>query len=164
MNESNDLLLSIGQTLFDHAYTIMLYWLIAIFILFVALLLRFTFGLGFSKDHPNPHIHETFAMPRGVFRGLITLTLLFLVTLVEIINLKLPFLNNGELIGKTVGDTFFFPADRNHDLMTAFQMMLAFYFGSKVMHHITNTDKQKTELMVQALEQEKTFEEDEAKG
>ncbi|RMH64136.1 MAG: hypothetical protein D6677_05500 [Calditrichaeota bacterium] len=164
MNDTNDVLLSIGQTLFDHAYTIMLYWLIAMFVLFVALLLRYTFGLGFDKDNPNPHINETFAMPRGVFRGLITLTLLFLVTLVEVINLSMPFLNNGELIGKLVGEHFFFPADRNHDLMTAFQMMLAFYFGSKVMHHITSTDKQKTELMVQAMESENDFGSGDARG
>jgi hypothetical protein len=27
--------------------------------------------------------------------------------------------------------------------MTAFQMMIAFYFGSKVMHHITSADRSK---------------------
>ena len=30
-------------------------------------------------------------------------------------------------------------------LMDAFQVMLAFYFGSKIMEHMTNSDKKKTQ-------------------
>ena len=30
-------------------------------------------------------------------------------------------------------------------LIDAFQVMLAFYFGSKIMHHVASTDRKKTE-------------------
>ncbi len=31
--------------------------------------------------------------------------------------------------------------------MVAFQMMIAFYFGSKVMHHMASTDRKKTQAI-----------------
>jgi hypothetical protein len=37
-----------------------------------------------------------------------------------------------------------------HEFLVAFQMMVAFYFGSKVMHHITSTERQKTQFLAEA--------------
>ncbi len=166
MNENSDLLYTLSKSLFTHAYDIMLVWMIFMVLLFIALLIRFTFGVGFTRENPNPHINETFAMPRGVFRGFITLTLLFLVTLIEVINLNIPLLDgNGRLIAQYVGDTLYFPADRHHDLMVAFQMMLAFYFGSKVMNHVIASDKEKTKIIADKLPSaEDNFNDPDARG
>ena len=38
------------------------------------------------------------------------------------------------------------------EFMAAFQMMIAFYFGAKVMHHINSVDKTKTKMLAQAAE------------
>jgi hypothetical protein len=40
--------------------------------------------------------------------------------------------------------------DGFHEFIVAFQMMVAFYFGSKVMHHITSTERQKTQFIAEA--------------
>ncbi|MFQ5709554.1 MAG: hypothetical protein ACE5HO_19020 [bacterium] len=104
-------------------------WLIGISILFYKLLRQYTFGKDWTKEKPNPFQHETFSMPRGVLRGTLTLSLLFIVMLMEVVNL-------------TIGGL----EDRMDELLVAFQMMLAFYFGSKVMHHLAATDKKKAEF------------------
>jgi len=140
-------LISLSSTFYHHAYNLTLGWFGFIFILFVALLIRYTFGVGFTAENPNPYRTETFAMPRGVFRGIITLSLLFVVILLEVIDLGLPVMTNvGQLIVHQAGDKVLFPFERHHDLMMAFQMMLAFYFGSKVMHHVTKADERKAEM------------------
>ena len=104
-------------------------WLIVVLTFFGLLLKKYTFG-NWSEDNPNPYMGETFDMPRGIFRGTLTLTLLFVVVILELVNVR--FTGFEEEI---------------HELMIAFQMMLAFYFGSKVMHHMTSTDRQKTQFM-----------------
>ena len=35
------------------------------------------------------------------------------------------------------------------EFLTAFKMMIAFYFGAKVMHHVTSTDRAKVEIKAQ---------------
>lgn len=107
-------------------------WLIVVLVFFVLLLKKYTFG-NWSIEHPNPYSGETFDMPRGIFRGTLTLTLLFVVTILELVNVRI---------------TGF--EEEMHELMVAFQMMLAFYFGSKVMHHMTSTDRQKTQFIAEA--------------
>ncbi len=102
-------------------------WLIIVFCFFVILLRKYTFG-KWTIENPNPYSGETFDMPRGVFRGTLTLTLLFVVMVLELVNVRI------------VGFE-----DEIHELMVAFQMMIAFYFGSKVMHHMASTDRKKTE-------------------
>lgn len=114
-------------------------WIGLVALIFLALLVRYTFGVGFSKDNPNPYAGETFGMPRGVFRGFLTLSLLFVVLLLEVVSL------NGKVM--LVGDNLFVPEDMYRELMVAFQMMLAFYFGSKVMHHVTSADRKKSETI-----------------
>lgn len=101
-------------------------WMGGIIILIILLLRRYTFG-QWSEDNPNPYSGETFSMPRGVFRGLVTLTLLFVVIFLELVSVH--------VIGFEMQIT---------ELLVAFHMMIAFYFGSKVMHHITSADRTKT--------------------
>ncbi|MEN8119567.1 MAG: hypothetical protein ABFS35_04445 [Bacteroidota bacterium] len=104
-------------------------WLLIVLAFFIMLLKKYTFG-DWSEENPNPYFGETFDMPRGIFRGTLTLTLLFVVVILELVNVRI---------------TGF--EEEMHELMIAFQMMLAFYFGSKVMHHMTSTDRRKTEFM-----------------
>ncbi len=106
-------------------------WLIIVLGFFVLLLRKYTFG-KWSDENPNPYAGETFDMPRGVFRGTLTLTLVYIVTVLELVNVR--------IIGFE---------DEIHELMVAFQMMIAFYFGSKVMHHMASTDRRKTEAVAE---------------
>jgi len=106
-------------------------WLLVVLGFFILLLRRYTFG-NWTKDNPNPFAGETFEMPRGVFRGILTLSLLFIVVVLELVTVR--------IIGFE---------DQIHELMVAFQMMIAFYFGSKVLHHMTSTDRIKTEVMAE---------------
>jgi amino acid permease len=106
-------------------------WLLIVLAFFIMLLKKYTFG-NWTAENKNPYDGETFNMPRGVFRGIITLSLLFVVVIFELVTVRI------------VGFE-----DQFHELMVAFQMMVAFYFGSKVMHHMTSTDRQKTETIAQ---------------
>jgi len=85
-----------------------------------------------DPENPNPYVGETFDMPRGVFRGTLTLSLLFIVIILELVNVR--------IIGFE---------EEISGLMVAFQMMIAFYFGSKVLHHMTSTDRKKTEVIAE---------------
>ncbi len=101
-------------------------WLALMLAFFIFLFARYTFG-KWSVENPNPYQNETFGMPRGTFRGVLTMTLVYIVVVLELVNVR--------IIG--------FESEI-HEFMVAFQMMIAFYFGSKVMHHITSADKQKS--------------------
>ncbi len=100
-------------------------WMILVLVFLIALFIRYTFG-NWSVENPNPYEKETFGMPRGTFRGILTLTLLWVVVILELVNVRV----EG------------FEAQM-HELMIAFQMMIGFYFGAKVMHHITSVEKSK---------------------
>lgn len=101
-------------------------WLFLVLAFFIILFIKYTFG-NWSAENPNPYQDETFGMPRGTFRGTLTLTLVYVTVVLELVNVRV------------VG----FEAEM-HEFMVAFQMMIAFYFGSKVMHHVTSADKSKT--------------------
>ncbi len=126
-------------------------WLLVVLAFFILLMKKYTFG-DWSEENPNPYAGETFDMPRGIFRGTLTLTLLFVVVILELVNVRI---------------TGF--EEEMHEFMVAFQMMLAFYFGSKVMHHMTSTDRKKTEFVTKAPMMKQTgyqddFEDDGAAG
>lgn len=104
-------------------------WMSGIVLLFILLLRKYTFG-KWDKNNPNPYVGETLSIPRGFFRGVLTLTLLFFAVLVQIGHMQ-----------------FEIDQIKVDDIMMAFKMMLAFYFGSKVMHHLASTDKKKTEAI-----------------
>ena len=101
-------------------------WLGLILAFLIFLFIKYTFG-NWSAENPNPYKTETFGMPRGTFRGILTMTLLYVVIILELVNVR--------VIG--------FEAEI-HEFMVAFQMMIAFYFGSKVMHHVTSADRDKS--------------------
>ena len=100
-------------------------WLGLLLSFFIFLFVRFTFG-KWTTENPNPYQDETFGMPRGTFRGSLTLTLVYIVTVLELVNVR--------VVGFEMEIRM---------LMESFQMMIAFYFGSKVMHHVTASDKKK---------------------
>ena len=101
-------------------------WLGLILGFLIFLFIKYTFG-NWSEENKNPYQNETFGMPRGTFRGILTLTLLFITIILELVNVRIVGFE-GEI----------------HEFMVAFQMMIAFYFGSKVMHHVTSADRDKT--------------------
>ena len=107
-------------------------WLLLVLVFIIIMFIKYTFG-PWTKENPNPYQDETFGMPRGTFRGILTLTLLFVVVILELVNVRV------------VGFE-----QEIHELMVAFQMMIAFYFGAKVMHHITSSDKKKTYALARA--------------
>ncbi len=108
-------------------------WMTGVVILFVILLKKYTFG-KWDAAHPNPHFGETMAIPRGFFRSTLTLSLLFFMILFY------------------VGDFYFdFGSGKLNEITTAFEMMLTFYFGAKVMHHLASNDKNKTKALVEEL-------------
>lgn len=138
--------------LFKIAFYMIVVWIVGVCILFVILLRKYTFG-DWTKENPNPYRLETFGMPRGIFRGIITLSVLFIVMLLEILNLQIPFLHDGKLLVRQFAENeeLFLPEERYKELMVAFQMILAFYFGSKVAHHITKADERKTQEVAQSV-------------
>ncbi|MCB0431446.1 MAG: hypothetical protein KDD54_15135 [Flavobacteriales bacterium] len=111
-------------------------WVILLVTLLVKLFRKYTFG-NWSPENPNPYAMETMGIPRGAFRGILTMSLLFAVVLFEVINIKV----GGQFETQVSG------------LLTAFQMMIAFYFGAKVMHHITSTDRSKTKMVAESITQ-----------
>lgn len=107
-------------------------WMFITIFFIVILFRRFTFG-HWTAENPNPYEGETFGMPRGTMRGILALTLLYITLILEIANVRLIGLET-EIQG----------------FMTAFQMMVAFYFGAKVMHHVTSADRTKTTVLADA--------------
>lgn len=107
----------------------------------IVLILGWLFGIAFHikrllndytlKDwgtKENPYKDETLGLPRGTLRGVLTLTLLIVVVILVCTSMVVEPLRGGF-----------------DSLVDAFQVMLAFYFGSKIMHHVTDTDKKKTQ-------------------
>lgn len=119
---------------FIAAFSMVGIWIFGMIIVFAVLLKKYTFG-NWTKDNPNPYVTETFAMPRGVMRGMLTMSLLFIVILMEIVSLQVRGLEA-----------------KIDQLLVAFQMILAFYFGSKVMHHVTKADERKARELAKLRE------------
>ncbi len=117
--------ISADTWVFKTIFALVAIWLIGMTFVFLRLVSQYTLG-KWTKDNPNPYAKETFAMPRGVFRGMLTLSLLYVFILFEVANLQ--------IVGFEV---------EMEGLVVGFQMMLAFYFGSKVMHHVTSADRDK---------------------
>ncbi len=103
-------------------------WLLGIIILMTTLIVKFTFG-KWTKEEQNPFQKETLGVPRGVMRGILTLTLVYVVVLFETYNLNSSIPETGYI-----------------EFLMAFKMMIAFYFGSKVAHHVATTEHKKAKL------------------
>ena len=110
------------------------------FIIVLFLFLLFKYPLKDWGKEGNPYQKETLGMPRGIFRGLLTLSVLFIVIILEVNTLFFDIsqvqLTNGEA---------FSPEKRFEQLMIAFQMIIAFYFGGKAVHHATSVSQRKAE-------------------
>jgi hypothetical protein len=104
-------------------------WFVFIITIFLILFFRFPLGSKWTNENRNPFVKETFAMPRGIMRSIITLSLLFVVLLIQVI-----YFDRVDIEKKIDG------------LMVAFQMMIAFYFGEKALSqfsgNIKKTDKE----------------------
>lgn len=107
----------------------------------IGLILLWLFGIAFYLkklineytlkdwgDKVNPYESETLGLPRGTLRAVLTLTLLVVVVILVCASMVITPLRGGF-----------------ESLVDAFQVMLAFYFGSKIMHHITESDKKKSQ-------------------
>lgn len=131
---------------------------IALVIVFMAFLLKkYTFG-DWDSDHKNPYEGETLGLPRGVFRGILTLSVLFVVLILQVSTLyvhpidfnilaglfKNSTLNSNQSLESILGKLLI-PEERFAQMMVAFQMVIAFYFGGKVMHHVTQAERRVSE-------------------
>ena len=121
------------------------WWILCISIVALVLFIRYTLNPRWVGVGDNPYKNETLGLPRGSLRGILTLSLLVIVLKLEA----------GGLTGKAVvvGEQVILPEDTYKELLVAFQMMLAFYFGSKVVHHVTSADKRKTESISNSIAQ-----------
>ncbi len=113
---------------------LMVCWITLVIILFIFLIKKYTLK-EWTKENPNPYQGESLGIPRGVMRSVLTLSVLFIVMLLQINSL---FFSPKDLL---VGKEIFIPEARFGQLMTAFQMVIAFYFGGKVMHHFAQAER-----------------------
>ena len=145
------------------AMWLIIIWIVLVILLFVFLFKKYTFG-DWTKEKPNPYKNETLAIPRGAMRSVLTLSILFLVLLLQVNSL---FFDPKDLF---IAGKIFIPEERFGQLMTAFEMVIAFYFGGKVMHHITKAEQRtadkKTEAVIEELKRDKGrgFDEESALG
>lgn len=106
-------------------------WLVGLVFWLKKLIVNYTLKDWGNKT--NPYQDETLGLPRGTLRGILTLTLLIVVVILVCTSMVVKPLRGGF-----------------ESLIDAFQVMLAFYFGSKVMHHITSSDKKKSQSKSEA--------------
>lgn len=120
--ENNDL----SNAYLTLALSLLIVWLLTVIIFLYYMILKYQ-----PLDHEDsPFLHETLGLPPGLFRAVLTITLLFAVVLLEGYALT----NMQEHVQiKAVLDP----------LLTAFQLMIAFYFGTK-MAGIVSGDKNKS--------------------
>lgn len=109
------------------ALSLLIIWLFTVIIFLYYMILKYQ-----PLDHEDsPYLHETLGLPPGLFRAVLTITLLFAVVLLEGYALT----NIQEHVRiKEILDP----------LLTAFQLMIAFYFGTK-MAGIVAGDKGKSD-------------------
>jgi hypothetical protein len=140
-------------TSIDSAYWIMFSWVFISVLLLLYWFVRYHFYAGFARkryiqiierideeenipDHEkhlyypeNPYLNETFGLPKGTVRGIISLTILVLALLMIYISIF-------------AQDNFFESKDLEF-VKDAFLMMIAFYFGSKAVDVYQASEKTK---------------------
>jgi|AntRauTorckE6833_2_1112554.scaffolds.fasta_scaffold10249_3 hypothetical protein len=124
LQTTNETIINIADREFLMLYVPVIIWMVLIIVLFIFLLKHYTFRKWGAQ--PNPYHGETLGMPRGVIRATLSISLLFFVLLFETFSLSIETLEA-----------------RTENLFTAFELMVAFYFGGKVMHHLSASDKKK---------------------
>lgn len=105
--------------------TLFVIWFLGIIIYMIYLVLKY----DPFKNPNSPYIKETMGLPPGVFRAIITITLLFAIVLLE--GYALTNMEQHDKIQKVLDP-----------LITAFQLMIAFYFGTKMVDMISGKDKE----------------------
>jgi uncharacterized membrane protein len=112
-------------------YVPLIIWIVLI-VLFLWILVS-RFPLRSVSGHANPYETETMAIPRGVIRGILALSVLVAVILFQVYALR--FLESSEEISAFIN---------------AFQVVLGFYFGAKVVHHLASADKNKVKAVARS--------------
>jgi H+/gluconate symporter-like permease len=143
-------------------------WILLMMILMYYLLRKYTFG-DWDEKNPNPYKNETMGLPRGLFRGILTLSVLFIVMVLQISTLYVKpmdlsmlkgLFSTSEFASNTTLDSILskllVPEERFAHLMTAFQMIIAFYFGGKVFHHVTQAERDVAKTRTEKSEQAET--------
>lgn len=102
-------------------------WFIGIIFFLIYLIMKY----DPQRNPDSPYLNETLALPPGVFRSVITITLLFAVVLLEAY--AITNIDQYEQIQKILDPLF-----------AAFQLMIAFYFGSKMVDMISGKGKEET--------------------
>lgn len=136
------------MNLSEVALGLVILWIVLVISFMIFLMRRYTFGKHWTVENPNPYQDETLGIPRGVLRSVLTLSILFVVMLLEVNNLSF------DPKDLAIGEKMFIPEDRFEKLMISFQMVIAFYFGSKVMHHVTQAERKVAEKKAQTSVEE----------
>jgi len=104
---------------------LLIVWFIGVILFLIYLVLKYD-----PLTNPdNPYINQTMSLPPGVFRVILTLSLLFAVVLLE--GYALTNMADYEKIQKILDP-----------LLTAFQLMIAFYFGTKMLGMVSGKDEE----------------------
>ncbi len=111
-------------------------WMVFLIVVFIFLLRKFTFS---KKPDENPHRNETFAMPRGVLRGFLTLTVLVVLIAAQVASVA--------IAGEDAG-TWLRIQEAIDPLAVAFQMIIAFYFGGKIIGQLSDADTERSRNLV----------------
>ncbi|MDZ7264720.1 MAG: hypothetical protein ONB16_09060 [candidate division KSB1 bacterium] len=107
--------------------TFMIVWFLGVIFFIIYLIMKY----DPQRNPDSPYLGETLSLPPGVFRSIITLTLLIAVVLLE--GYAITNIEQHEQIQKVLDPLF-----------TAFQLMIAFYFGTKMVDMISGKGKQET--------------------
>ncbi len=111
----------IGITLIVSWMIVVVYWLNSMF-------KKYTL----NTEYDNPFRNETLGLPNGTMRSILTLTILFVVVILVCLSM---------LVQQLQGSY--------ENMMTAFEVMLAFYFGGKIMEQVSTSDKEKAKIKYQ---------------
>jgi len=123
------LLCTVGGGLSDAYLTFVLALLIIWFLGVILFLIYMVLKYDPLKYPENPYIEQTLSLPPGIFRAILTITLLLAVVLLE--GYALTNMDQYEKIQKILDP-----------LLTAFQLMIAFYFGTKMVGIVSRKSEQ----------------------
>lgn len=114
---------SLGNAYLTFVLALLIVWFLGVILFLIYLVLKYD-----PLTNPNnPYISQTMSLPPGLFRVILTMTLLFAVVLLE--GYALTNMDQYEKIQKILDP-----------LLTAFQLMIAFYFGTKMIGIVSGKD------------------------
>lgn len=87
----------------------------------------------FNRDYDNPYKEETLGLPPGTLRGILTLSLLVIVVLLVCMSM---------LVNQLQG--------AYDELINAFEIVLAFYFGNRIVNGISKSDIAKADKRLES--------------